>query len=240
MNAGRLSPLLVLAALLAAGCRNGPAAEPPEPSVAGTRVSFPPKSPQLEALRATPPREAQPPGLVLNGRLAWDESSTVRVYSPFGGRVTQVTVEPGQRVERGDVLARIASAEFGEAEADARKTASDLRLAERTLVRVRDLNEHGAAAKKDLEAAEADQARAHAESERANARLAAYGESSPTVDGSFALRTPIAGVVVERNLSPGQEVRADQFLAGSPQLAAPLFTVTDPTRLWALFDVSEQ
>jgi cobalt-zinc-cadmium efflux system membrane fusion protein len=163
----------------------------------------------------------------------------VRVYSPFAGRVTRIEVEPGQRVEAGTVLARIASSDYGEAEADARKSASELRLAERTLTRVRDLFEHGAAARKDLDAAEADQARARSEAQRAAARLAAYGAEGTSIDGSFALRAPIAGVVVERNLGPGQEVRADQILAGTPQLAAPLVTITDPTRLWVLLDVSE-
>jgi cobalt-zinc-cadmium efflux system membrane fusion protein len=53
------------------------------------------------------------------------------------------------------------------------------------------------------------------------------------------LRAPIAGTVVERNLAPGEDVRPDQIMAGSEKLAAPLFTITDPTRLWVFMDVSE-
>ncbi|HTY17265.1 MAG TPA: efflux RND transporter periplasmic adaptor subunit [Myxococcota bacterium] len=236
----RAAALLLFAGALLAGCeRARPVAAVSEPSVDGSRVRIPRDSPQLGAVGAEAPREARPAALRLNGRLAWDENATVRVYSPFAGRVTRIEVEPGQRVEAGAVLARLASSDYGEAEADARKSASDLRLAERTLVRVRDLFEHGAAARKDLDAAEADQARARSESQRAAARLAAYGAEGTSIDGSFPLRTPIAGVVVERNLGPGQEVRPDQILAGTPQLAAPLFTVTDPTRLWVMLDVSE-
>ena len=232
------APLLLLSLL--AGChRAAPSVDAAGPSVDGTHVRIPPQSPQLAALDVGEPREARPAALRLNGRLAWDENATVRVYSPFAGRVTRIEVEPGQRVEAGTVLARIASSDYGEAEADARKSASELRLAERTLTRVRDLFEHGAAARKDLDAAEADQARARSEAQRAAARLAAYGAEGTSIDGSFALRAPIAGVVVERNLGPGQEVRADQILAGTPQLAAPLVTITDPTRLWVLLDVSE-
>jgi cobalt-zinc-cadmium efflux system membrane fusion protein len=134
---------------------------------------------------------------------------------------------------------RIASPEFGEAEADARKAESELRRAERALARARDLYEHGAGARKDLEAAEDDQVRASSDQQRAAARLAAYGASGQAVDGSFALRAPIGGIVVERSASPGQEVRSDQMLAGTPQLAAPLFTITDPTHLWVMVDVSE-
>src|SRR5262249_62066536 len=122
---------------------------------------------------------------------------------------------------------------------DAAKSGSARRLAEAPLARIRDLEEHGAAARKDLEAAEADLAHARAESERTTSRLAAYGDAGTSIDGSYALRAPIAGVVVERNLGPGQEIRADQFLAGTPQLAVPLFTITDPPRLWVMIYAPE-
>ena len=236
----RHAAALLCVAALSAGChRATPVAEVPEPKVEGARVRIAPESPQLGALGTESPHEARPTALRLNGRLAWDENATVRVYSAFAGRVTEVEVQPGQRVERGAVLARIASSDYGEAEADARKASSELRLAERTLARVRDLFEHGAAARKDLEAAEADFARAQSESQRTAARLQAFGDRGGSIDGSYALRAPIEGIVVERNLGPGQEVRPDQILAGTPQLAAPLFTITDPTRLWVMLDVSE-
>ena len=231
---------LACAAALSAGCRRGDSApEVPEPKVEGAHVRIAPQSPQLGALGTETPHEALPTALRLNGRLAWNENATVRVYSAFAGRVTEVDVQPGQRVERGTVLARVASSDYGEAEADAHKASSDLRLAERTLARVRDLFEHGASARKDLDAAEADFARARSESQRTAARLQAFGDRGESIDGSYALRAPLEGIVVERNLSPGQEVRPDQILAGTPQLAAPLFTITDPTQLWVLLDVSE-
>src|SRR5262249_12409645 len=173
----------------------------------------PAASAQNQALAIREAREAPPAPLHLNGRLAWDENVSVRMYSAFSGRVTEVVAQPGQRVAAGAVLARIASSEYAKAESDAHKAASKLRLADRTLARVRDLQEHGAAAMKELEVAEAEQAAARSESQRANARLAAYGSPGDAVDGSFALRAPIAGVVVERNLSPGQEVRNDQIMA---------------------------
>jgi cobalt-zinc-cadmium efflux system membrane fusion protein len=207
--------------------------------VEGASVSLPPRSPQLSSLATEPARAAKPSALALNGRLAWDEDATVRVYSAFGGRVTRISAQIGQTVHRGDVLAVVASPDYGQAEADAHRAASELRLAERTRARVRDLFDHGAAARRELDAAEADLERAHAERERALAHLSAYGGLDGAVDGSFALRAPIDGEVVERNLTPGQDVRADQMLAGTPALTAPLFTITDPTRLWVVLDVSE-
>ena len=44
---------------------------------------------------------------------------------------------------------------------------------------------------------------------------------------------------MERNVTPGQEVRPDQMLANVPQFTAPLFVVTDPSRLWIQIDATE-
>ena len=40
-------------------------------------------------------------------------------------------------------------------------------------------------------------------------------------------------------MTPGQEVRPDQMLANAPQLFAPLFVITNPSRLWVMLDVPE-
>jgi len=44
---------------------------------------------------------------------------------------------------------------------------------------------------------------------------------------------------VEKNINPGQELRPDQMLANAPNLFAPLFIVSEPTRLWLQLDVAE-
>ena len=163
----------------------------------------------------------------------------MRVFSPVAGRVDTVLGVLGQPVTAGTPLARIASPDFGQAQADARRAAGDLQLAERSLNRVRELNAHGAAANKDVEAAEADHTRALSEEERAAARLALYGGSDQAIDQMYALKSPIAGVIVEKNINPGQEVRPDQILANAPQLFAPLFVISDPAKLWLQLDVTE-
>ena len=94
--------------------------------------------------------------------------------------------------------------------------------------------------KKDLEAGEADFARAQSEKARTAGRLSLYGGGTDTIDQVCPLKSPLDGVVVERNINPGQEVRPDQMLANAPQFFSPLFVVTDPTRMWVLLDVSDK
>jgi membrane fusion protein, heavy metal efflux system len=207
--------------------------------VEGQRLILPPKSSQLASLSTTPVSEAGPDSVRLPGRLAWDEDATVRVFSPFAGRVVSVQTDAGRDVHANDVLALIAAPDFGQAQADARRAATDLALAERTATRTRDLFQHGVVAQKDVDAAEADLSRARAEQQRAQARLALYGTDSTTTNQVFPLRTPLAGTVVERTITPGQEVRPDQMLANAAPLFAPLFVVTDPSRLWVVLDLPE-
>jgi cobalt-zinc-cadmium efflux system membrane fusion protein len=232
---------LSLAILIAAvGCKQEQkAVETPAPKVEGEKVILPEDAPQKSSLSV---ETAEPRKLVvthLTGRLIWDDDATVRIYSPVAGRVTTILANLGQSVSTEAPLAKIDSPDFGQALADARKAASDLLLAERTLNRLRELYEHQAAAKKDVENAEAAQAGAASEKDRAMARLALYGGNEKSGDQMYELRSPLAGVVVDKNINPGQEVRADQMLANATQLFAPLFVVSDPTKLWVQLDVSE-
>jgi len=217
------------------------AADGSSPRVDGSVLILKPNDPQIVALSTALAVPAAAESVSVPGRLTWDEDVTVRVFSPFAGRVARVTADIGKRVRPEQTLALIASPDFGQAQADARRSATDLALDERNAARTRDLLDHGVAAQKDLEAAEAEVARARAEYQRTQTRLALYGaHDASTIDQVFALRAPIGGVVVERSVTPGQEVRPDQMLASAPQLFAPLFVVTDPTRLWVVMDLPER
>lgn len=167
--------------------------------------------------------------LRLPGRLVWNEEKTVRLVPQLGGRVQSIAVDAGNVVKIGQPLAVLSSPDYGQALADARKARADARVAAQGLERNRQLRDAGVIAEKDWQLAEAAAIAASAEAERASRRLAGLGGEG---DGSYVLRSPLAGVVVERNLNPGMEFRPDQ--AGPP-----LFVVTDPTSLWIQLDANE-
>ncbi len=233
--------LFMAAALLGIGCRapKKPAADDPSPKVEGNTVILPDHSPQIASLSRETAQPRKYAVAHLTGRMVWDENATVRVFSPVAGRVQTVPAKLGQIVAAGDGLAGILSPDLGQAQADVRKADADFRLADRNLQRLRDLFEHGAAARKDVESAEDAYSGAQSENERALARLQFLGGTNGAIDQMFTLRAPLGGVVVEKNINPGQEVRPDQMLANAPQLFAPLFVISDPSRLWVLFDVTE-
>ena len=243
MTAGMKIECLLIAGALAVltGCQSTESKpeEQAQPKVEQNKLVLPENSAQLATLAVESVQPQGPCTVRLNGRLVWDDNVTVRIYSPFAGRVTRILAEPGQLLKQSDTLALIASPDFGQAQADARKAATDYVLAERTVSRIRELFEHGATAQKELQSAEADIARAASEKQRTEARLALYGNTTNSIDQLYALKTPLNGTVVEKNINPGQEVRSDQMLASSPQFFSPLFVVTDPTRLWLLLDLNE-
>lgn len=235
MSAEKLVAAALCAGFLSWGCWDKTEKEPPQqPTVEQHSILvFPKASPMLDQIVAVPVEPRREVTLRFNGRLVWNEDRTARVFPPFAGRVESIVVRPGERVARGQVLAVLAAPDFGVAQAEARKAENDYSLAQKNLERVRELAQAGVAPAKDLQAAEAEAVRAASERARTNARLKLYGKTD-TVDQQLALRSPVAGVVVERNLNPGQELRTDS------QSDKPLFVVSDPTRLWFLLDVSEQ
>jgi cobalt-zinc-cadmium efflux system membrane fusion protein len=233
---------LALAPVLLAGCQTSEiknTEEASEPVIKGDHVTFSENSPQITSLSVEQAQPCENSTVRLNGRMIWDDDVTVRIFSPFGGRVTKISAQTGQSVAVGDTLAQIASPDFGQAQADARKAESDFVLAERNLHRITELFDHGAAPQKDLQSAEADLERARSEKERTSARLALYGGKGNAIDQAYPLRSPLAGTIVEKNINPGQEVRPDQMLASAPGLFAPLFVVTDPSKLWIQLDATE-
>ncbi|HWH69693.1 MAG TPA: efflux RND transporter periplasmic adaptor subunit [Candidatus Sulfotelmatobacter sp.] len=233
--------LLLVGSPLLTGCTaKGTSAVLPEITATETSVVVPTNAPQLSALTVEPVAPEQPLSVPLAGRLVWDEEATVRVFTPFAGIVRKLFVNLNQPISKGAPLAEIQSADFSQVQADARKAASEFRRAERNLTRIRDLAEHGAAPRKDVESSEADYASAQAEQDRAAARLSMYDAATNSADHSFLLPSPLNGIVVEKNLTPGQEVRPDQMLANAPQFTAPLFVITDPARLWLQIDATEE
>ena len=229
---------LFACATLFSGCsrqRAAADADTGEPNIQGDKITFPTNAPQLAQLIVEPAEEQKAAATGLNGRLAWNDDVTARVFPPVSGRIVEILANPGQTVAAGDVLAKIQSPDFGQAQADARKAVADLKQSERALNRARDLLAHGAAAEKDVESAENDYAHAVSEKERAVATLSIYGGNPDCtgVDGIFSLKAPLAGVVVDKSVGPGQEVRSDQV--GDK----PLFVISDPARLWLFLDVTE-
>jgi len=179
--------------------------------------------------------------LIANGMLRPRQDGEVRVSAPAAGRlVTSGENFPwvGMEVERDQVLAEIAPKLGGEAdlaslELAAAQTKLSLEHAESEVARLEDLYRQGAVPAKRRIAAQHEEAAARAALEAAESRLAQYygtqratgGEAS----GRVAVRSPIAGTVVQVSGTPGA------FLEEGREL----FHVVDLDRLWLEVQIPE-
>lgn len=238
VNVGKLAGavLLVAAVTSALLAMRGPhaAQAPAAPVVPAVHdsISFADGAPQwasirVQALQASALPLAEP----LNGRVVYDENLTARISSPIAGRVTALRAEPGDVVRANAVLASIDAPDLATAQADWHKARADEQRKQMAFQRAQTLYLGDVLARKDYEAAEADYRQASAETQRAAQRLKNLNANA-AADGVFGLRAPIGGVVAERRINPGQEVR--------PDLPDPLFVVSDLHQLSVLVDVPER
>lgn len=230
MDRRLFSCTVVLTAVALFGCTDtpSPVASPAGPVIQNDQLQYPPDHPQIALLSTTKATEASEVPVDLPARVVWNEERTQRVFPAFAGRITQIDVAVGQSVSRGQALAHLASPEFGAAQADAAMAQTNLTLATQVLDRQQSLFDVGVVARKDLEQAAAEKSRAQAELKRAQARVELYGSPNGP-NQQLVLRSHVQGVVVERNITTGQEVRPDTA-------NAPLFVVSDPSKLWVQID----
>jgi cobalt-zinc-cadmium efflux system membrane fusion protein len=225
--------VLPLLTLQLAACNRAPAQDAtaqPAWSVDGDSIRLTGRR-QLEGVRIGSATAVQVGHAQVSGRLLWTEETTARVFTPFNGRIEKILANPGEKVARNQPLLQLSSSDYGQAQAEASKADTDLGVAHRQFNRAQELLDAGVLARKDYEQTEADLHHAEAEAARTHSRLRALGEHRDSVDGSFVLRSPIAGVIVARAVNVGTEVRAD-----APN---PLFVVTDPSRMTLLLDLPE-
>lgn len=201
---------------------------------AANEVVLPANSPQLANLKIEAVSEIPAPATEpLNGKISFDENYTTRISSPVVGRAISIKAQIGDSVKTGQVLLVLDSPDVGSAIADARKAQTDLDLKHKALQRSKMLLDGGVIAHKEYELSLADKAQAEAESQRTNARLHNLGMGKAGANNeNYTIKAPLAGIVVDRQINPGSEVR--------PDAAAPLFIITNPEHLWASIDLPER
>ena len=158
-------------------------------------------------------------GPAISGTLTADREARIR--AEMSGAVLATNVEQGERVSAGTVLGRIDDASVRDAAISARSAVAQATVAAeqaaRELQRSKTLAAAGAIAERDVEGADRASLGAQAQLADAKARLS----SADKMLRNTIIRSPFAGVVSERAVSPGDIV--------SPGSA--MFTVIDPRSL---------
>ena len=167
-------------------------------------------------------------GLVANGTITFDANHVSVVAPRAEGRVTDVRTDLGAHVAAGTVLAVVESREVGQTRGELEKARAGLEVAQNNYEREKRLYEQSISSQKEMLEAQGAYKTALAEYNSATAQISGLGAQSGQ-GGSYALTSPLAGTVVERNAMRGQIVGP----------STNLFTVADLRRVWITVDVYE-
>lgn len=211
---------------------SAPAAKPDGPKT----VKFDPKSLERLGIKVEPcGHNAASLDLEVPGSLEYNLDKYAEVGTLVDGRLTSVTVKPGDIVKRGQVLATLvvpsianAQAEYLSAEAAA-KTAKDNETREQALL------DKGLTTAREAELAKSEATKTAAELSATKARLQALGVGQPhsgtniSGAGMLSLTAPLDGVVVRRDAVLGRFLQAKETA----------FVIADPHDLRASLNVYE-
>jgi HlyD family secretion protein len=157
------------------------------------------------------------------------EAPEVNITSRIAGRIKQLDLLEGDRVERGEVVCFIEDADvrnqLAKARGDLEKAEADLRDAQRTYSRNIRLFQHEVISAKERDDAITGLERTRAAVAAAKGDVKLY--SDQLVD--TVIRSPISGIVVSKNLQVGEWVNP----------GTPILTVDDLSTIWARVDVQE-
>jgi cobalt-zinc-cadmium efflux system membrane fusion protein len=182
------------------------------------------------------------------GIIALDERHTARIGSLVEGILLETAADVGDRVRAGHVLATMHSTVVHEAWAGYRKAVADRRRLEKELAfavaaheRAQRLHADKAVSLQDVQRADADRVAAEQSldvgrtevrrSEEELQHLGITNADDPTGETGeqIPVKTPTAGVVPERLVTPGTAVTP----------GTPLYVVSDLSNLWALVEIDE-
>ena len=179
------------------------------------------------------------PTVDTTGTVAFNQNRSTQVLSPISGPVARILTNVGTRVRRGDALAIVASPDFAAAVSGLRKTEAVAKNARRIADLDQQLFKNDAIARRDLEQAQTDAINAEADRDSAIQQLRSLGVSDKTIQDvrdnrpvenlGGVIRSPIAGTVVEKLITPGQ------LLATT----TPCFNIADLSDVWVMANVFE-
>jgi len=191
------------------------------------------------------------------GMISVNETQATPVFLPFSGQITQVLVDAGATVTRGQPLLRLRTSDvvdarnalFSAAAAQA-SAASAARLAQDNLKRQEQIYKTAGGAMRDYEQARSDAIAAQAALRAASAALGAardkleiFGKTPAEIaslEGASGIsgyhpettfHAPIGGVIASRAVAAGQFVQAGG--------TSPLLTIANPSSVWLVAQLAE-
>ncbi|MFL5740837.1 MAG: efflux RND transporter periplasmic adaptor subunit [Flavisolibacter sp.] len=169
--------------------------------------------------------------LRLSGEIGYNENKVVKVFPNSSGQVMQVSVSFGDRVQKGQVLAVIKSADIAGNYSDLANAEADVKIARRQYENAKSLYEGGITSQREYEEAKENLSKADAVAEKIRATIRINGGGHTTAGGIYSITAPASGYIVEKKISAGAFIRSD--------MNDNLFTISDLKDVWVWANVYE-
>jgi membrane fusion protein, heavy metal efflux system len=165
----------------------------------------------------------------------FDNDQATSVLAPFSGPVARMLVSIGDEVTQGQALATVDSPDFATAISTYQKAIATARTNRKLADLDKDLLQHNGVSQREYEQAQTDATNAEADRDAAlralvslnvpSATLDAIREGRPVSTPAGVIRSPVAGTVVEKLVTPGQLLEAG---------TTPCFTVANLSHVWVM------
>jgi cobalt-zinc-cadmium efflux system membrane fusion protein len=225
----------LMAMLAGSSCQPKPSAGAPGETASNADATLfqVPKN-QMEHLKIAEVHKAVwSPAVRTTGTVDWDADHTTQAITQVNGPISSLLVDTGSVVTADQPLLYVSSPDVASAVSTYKKARNRQDYSRKTLDRSKDLLEHKVIAVKDLEAAEQDYNDASAEVENDLQALKILGVTQQEIDQAqkqlgpvnphLAVRSPIAGVVVQKLVTPGLVIQAG---------TTACFTISDMSTVW--------
>jgi len=241
--AGRVAPVLLagimvmIALMPCAGCSSKRDTAPQtSPAMTGSVILTPAQRQNVRLYTVASSQYHRT--IETTGIVDFDNDQATSVLAPFSGPVSRLLVSLGDQVKKGSALAEVDSPDFATAIGAYRKTLATARTNRRLADLDRDLMEHHGIAQREADQAETDAVNAEADRDAALQALVSLNvnpqtikdiqEGRPIPSATAIIRSPVAGTVVEKLITPGELLQAG---------STPCFTVANLSRVWVMAQV---
>jgi cobalt-zinc-cadmium efflux system membrane fusion protein len=226
--------VLALAVMSVASCASKTDGSPPSAALTANNARLTTAQRQHVQLYTVQPSRFHRT-LETTGVVDFDNDQATSVLAPFSGPVSQLLVPLGAQVKEGTALATVDSPDFATAISTYRKALATAQTDRRLADLDKDLLAHSGVSQREEDQAQTDALGAEADRDAALRALVSLKVAPQTIrdiqagrrvsDTAAFIRSPIAGTLVERLITPGELLQAG---------TTACFTVANLSRVWVL------
>ncbi len=182
---------------------------------------------QIDSAKVSPMEDE----IQLSGEVSFDENKVIKVYPRSSGHVIDCKVSLGDKVEAGQVLAVVRSADIAGNYSDLTSANADVAIAKRQMDNAENLYKNGIASEKEVNEAKQNYEKSLAAKRKIESQLSINGGANTSAGGTYNITSPISGYIVEKKVNAGNYLRSD--------MGDYLFTISDLKDVWVMANVFE-